>query len=756
MRDSSINIGSVIQEESRMRTSIASMENLRFASNSNRGAAAFSGDSSNTEALRDPVSASERQAAVACSPSVTMPPIEESLSVDLSGPLESVLNPGTSTSRMLHPVDRERLGHQIIKIFSESTDPRAALKRLACVLADAFQVECCALTVATGCLAGGETFFGVCDRVLSADSSYPTQIPTQVLTADALARVLSRTHVQAVDDLQLEPVADPVYPLAPPDLLLPQVRAVLASTVQFQGQANGAIDLMRSQPYSWTEAEKDLLRWISAQVAIAISQYQLQQQAKRQAQYQSLVSQLTMTIRHSLDLDRILELATRGTAQTLGADRGLLLLLKYSDPLLKSRSLSRTKVTVVCEWPPQRDREKKEGTQNSPDLHPTLPTLLDRSLFIADCILCQQAFDRSPQPLIAANLPAKSNPFNEHSPSTFSLEVLPALLLIPLESQGTVLGFLALQCQPNRAWQPEELEFAELIGAQLSTAIIQTQTLRRVQALVDERTAQLQRSLEVQAKLYEKTRQQIDQLRNLNQLKDEFLSTMSHELRTPLTSMTLAMRMLRESGPLEANQVKYLNILEQQCTQEIDLINDLLALQKLESKQAPIHLQKIQLNPFIQDLIEPFERKWADKGLILAVDLPERSPMLQTDVDSLNRIVTELLTNAGKYSAPDTTVSLSAKRNLDLQPNQIVLALANLGTGISQSDLSCIFEKFRRGQGVTQQAVQGTGLGLALVKSLVQHLNGKIEVSSQMLEGTQTCETCFTLTLPQSLDVDSP
>jgi len=85
----------------------------------------------------------------------------------------------------------------------------------------------------------------------------------------------------------------------------------------------------------------------------------------------------------------------------------------------------------------------------------------------------------------------------------------------------------------------------QLVSAQVSTAIIQTETLRQVQSLVEQRTVEL-REMSVQAKLYDRTRTQLEQLRHLNQAKDEFLSTVSHELRTPLTSMTLAIRMLRQ------------------------------------------------------------------------------------------------------------------------------------------------------------------------------------------------------------------
>jgi signal transduction histidine kinase len=255
--------------------------------------------------------------------------------------------------------------------------------------------------------------------------------------------------------------------------------------------------------------------------------------------------------------------------------------------------------------------------------------------------------------------------------------------------------------------------------------------------------------LEVQAKLYEKTRRQIDQLQQLNQLKEEFMSSMSHELRTPLTTMSLAIRMLRQPElPLERRQ-KYLSILEQECNKEIDLINDLLSLQRLESDQSHLQPQKIDLMLMIKELAESFEQKWVAKRLTLSVESPAPSLMLNTDPDSLNRILLELLTNAGKYSDPDTRVCLQVTQQAQQSGNQVVLTLSNTGAGIQETDLKHIFDKFRRGQGVTQQAVQGTGLGLALVKCLVQHLNGTIDVSSCPSKDSQTFIISFTVTLPQ-------
>jgi signal transduction histidine kinase len=267
------------------------------------------------------------------------------------------------------------------------------------------------------------------------------------------------------------------------------------------------------------------------------------------------------------------------------------------------------------------------------------------------------------------------------------------------------------------------------------------QTLRQMQTLADERTAQLQSSQGLLTKLQAAGRRRIEQLDEANRLKDEFISTISHELRTPLTSMTLAIKMLRQPGIDADRQTRYLDILQQQCKQEIDLINDLLALQQLESHPLGDSRQLIDLEQLLQPLIERFHATWASKNLMVQITLPKQAQW-QTEPESLTRILQELLTNAGKYAQPDTVVELTAKKN----NGYLVLRVTNYGKLIEPVDLPHIFQKFRRGKGVTQQAIAGTGLGLALVKSLVQHLQGEISVTSTGEE--PLAKTCFKVALP--------
>jgi signal transduction histidine kinase len=560
--------------------------------------------------------------------------------------------------------------------------------------------------------------------------------------------------------------------------LLP-FRGLVAMTTRFGETVNGIVAIASLQPRTWSTSDRQHLESASSMIAIAISQVEknqqitaLQQAVHRQSQYQTLLSWLTCIIDTPLELNQILQLAIEGTADTLQVDGSQIVLLKYADPLFKThtpKQIPRAKATVVCQWPTVTDEievkkadfraevQRRKGAKvkkiTSPPISPT-PSPPLCSFWLSDCALFQEAFTRARRPLVIANTRDVASFFQQKTAEIFNPNIK-ALLLVPLigTSQGRILGFIVLQHSSPRLWQPEELELVELVAAQVSTAIIQTQTLQQVQGLVEDRTAQLQRSLDVQAKLYENIRRQVEQLRLLNQVKDEFLSTVSHELRTPLTSMTLAIRMLRQPNLSPERRAIYLDILEGQCSQETNLINDLLTLQQLESLSDSIEWEEVDLKALIEDLAQDFQQKWVSKELVLAVEMPNRCLGLETEPQILRRVLLELLTNAGKYSAAKSQVVLT----VDFTASEIFISVSSLGVGIASEDLPHIFDKFRRGTGMTEKAIPGTGLGLALVKSLVKHLRGKITAFSfdpeenlelKNVEGAKLWRTSFTLILP--------
>jgi signal transduction histidine kinase len=671
----------------------------------------------------------------------------------LSSPSEDLPCPAEHTGVQAPPLqfmgstNDAQLCQQVTQIILSGSNFDQTLAQVAAVLGAGFQVDSC--------------FIAMKDEQAALQSAYWSLGHHSVFSNNA-AVLLEQPTVQlllsgSTHTIVLDTQANSTYP----GLASIEAQAFLGIAIQNQQHIDGVIVLMRSQPHIWRDSEIEGVQSISNQIALASAQVQLQQTQQKQSKYRAVVNQLTLAIRNSVGLHQILKQAVSGIAEALQVDRGLILRLKYWDSPFKEHLLEqppKAKATVVCEWFPNQtfaETESAHQTTNDvagSDLETESASWFNHSFWVAECCLCQQLLTDSSNMIVLNSKQDLASDNHDRVAAVFDLDAMPALLLMPLESQNTTLGFLALQHCQSRIWQPEELELVELVSAQISTAIIQTETLRQVQALVDKRTVQLRQSLELQAKLYEKTRQQIDQLRQLNRLKDEFIDTISHELRTPLTSMTLAIRMLRQTGISAQKGVKYLDILEEQCAQEISLINDLLALQELESRQVAIQLEDVDFTALAKSFAQSFQHRWESKGLNLKLEIPEQPITLKTDVTSLKSILNELLTNAGKYSDPRSVVYFRVTRQVEATIEQVVVAISNTGQGIAPEELPYIFEKFRRGQGATQNAIQGTGLGLALVKSLVQHLNGTIAATSCPFNSQQTFETCFTLTLPLQFD----
>jgi signal transduction histidine kinase len=639
-----------------------------------------------------------------------------------------------------------QLVQKINQIIANSSATALMLKDIAQLLGVAFQVDCCCLVSVTG-----ETSDEVTTTTnWCADEYLELPHPEEMFSMEQLL-MHSPVLQCAAEPLTIEDISIIQNSLVIGCQYLPlPIKAVLAIPTRFDGNNNGVINLIKFQPYEWSESEKQLLKEVESACAIAfagVAQAQLiahqEQCLQKSKQHQSLIKQLTLLSRSNLELNQMLQLVIASTAESLQADRGLLILLKYTDPLFRTQAkkqIPKAKATVIGEW----------GRETLCFPTGKLDTLA-QSFLLSDCGLCQRAFMDSGKAIIFDDYKDQNDP--SAAAGLFAVEKLPAVLLMPLENQGKILGFLVLQQSVIRSWQPAELNLVEMVSAQVSNAIIQSQTLRQVQTLVDERTAKLQSSLELQAKLHERTRQYVEQLRKLNELKDEFLSNMSDRLRYPLTNMLMSIRNLRLPGITPERQVRYLDILEQECSKEINLINDLLTLQKLESPHEAPQLESIDLNTRIQDIAASFEKKLAEKGLKISVDLPKKSLKLQTEVESFDRILQELLTNACKYSEHDTIVHLQADHRVDQQIDQVIMKVTNTGRAISKEEATYIFDKFRRGKG---RWTPGTGLGLALVKSLVQHLNGAIAVESLQISDSEQSEICFTLTLPQFSDEGKP
>jgi signal transduction histidine kinase len=239
-----------------------------------------------------------------------------------------------------------------------------------------------------------------------------------------------------------------------------------------------------------------------------------------------------------------------------------------------------------------------------------------------------------------------------------------------------------------------------------------------------------------QARLYQAAQAQVTELERLNRLKDDFLNTVSHEMRTPMSSIKMAIQMLEislESGEdnlagirLEGTRAsRYFKILQDQCDREIGLINNLLDLSRLEAGGETLSLSTIEPHGWLAQVVEPFIDRTRRQQQRLTLAIEAELPKFSTDLSKLERIVTELLNNACKYTPAEQEIELTVRSQAD---TMLIFRVTNSGVQLDPVELTRIFDKFYRIPRHDPWNHGGTGLGLALVKKLVAYLGGWIQV----------------------------
>ncbi|MBN4003773.1 ATP-binding protein [Nostoc sp. LPT] len=247
------------------------------------------------------------------------------------------------------------------------------------------------------------------------------------------------------------------------------------------------------------------------------------------------------------------------------------------------------------------------------------------------------------------------------------------------------------------------------------------------------------RAIEARQKQIEQE-QLVVQWEEVNQLKNDFLNLVSHELRSPLSSIKMMIQMIQLSNSTEDAQ-RYLRLMESECDRELELINDLLDLQRLESSSYPVITpDTLLLQQWLLWVIEPFQIRVQEHQQTLQPNFPANLPPLFSDGISLERIIVELLNNACKYTPAGGEIVLSVSHNSSEAPAKTIITVSN-SAEIPVAELPRIFDKFYRLPNADIWNQGGSGLGLSIVQKLVEQLQGNIQIESG------NGWTTFTLTL---------
>lgn len=239
--------------------------------------------------------------------------------------------------------------------------------------------------------------------------------------------------------------------------------------------------------------------------------------------------------------------------------------------------------------------------------------------------------------------------------------------------------------------------------------------------------------------LAQKVLNNMEELKDLDRAKSEFLSIASHELRTPLTSIKGSLSLLATGvgGVLDPKSAHLVGIAETETDRLIRLINDLLDLAKIEARKFPLAKGWLSLHELVQQCFDGLH------GLAQTAQVELQSSgkldvELYADRDRIQQVLTNLLSNAIKYSPPNGVVVVNSVVTED---SSLLIEVVDQGRGISPEDQELIFQRFRQATGPKNPLVKGTGLGLAIAKALVEEHEGQLTVRSSPGKGSTFCFT---------------
>ena len=295
-----------------------------------------------------------------------------------------------------------------------------------------------------------------------------------------------------------------------------------------------------------------------------------------------------------------------------------------------------------------------------------------------------------------------------------------SIMCVPLIEGGQALGALWIGHRSPNGFVNDELRWLTAIADIAANALYRAAVLETLEQRVAERTRELSEANE--------------RLKELDRLKDQFVSNVSHELRTPLANIKLYAGLLKRGQPEKFQH--YLETLQRETLRLENLIEDLLELSRLNAGTATISLDPIDVNQLIESLIADRAGLIAERGLSLRVELSPNLPTAQGDPWRLGQVLSNLLNNAMNYTPQGGTITVRTSRQGDDHQAWVTFSVEDTGLGIAAGELPHVFERFYRGTAGRKSGAPGTGLGLAICKEIIDRLGGRITVESEPGHGT--------------------
>jgi len=311
-----------------------------------------------------------------------------------------------------------------------------------------------------------------------------------------------------------------------------------------------------------------------------------------------------------------------------------------------------------------------------------------------------------------------------------------SFITVPIVAKNEPCGFILLGSASSYGKVNEgDAEFLSILASQIGTAIenikLYTELFgshKELERRVSERTQELERLNE--------------ELKRLNKMKSDFISAVSHELRTPLTSIKgyASILMTGKLGDVLPAQKERLEKIDKHSNNLVHLINNLLDIARIESGKVQMDMKDVPIKEMLDSIVDIIAPQVKEKNISLKINSRVKFDRVKVDQSQIERVFLNLLSNAVKFTPEKGRVTIDVQEKDD----HVQFSIEDTGIGIPSQDTPKVFQEFFRADNALDQKIKGSGLGLSLVKKIVEAHKGKVWFESKLGKGTR-----FTFTLPK-------